>query len=97
MNDHASNPKTGCRATPTFHKLMLRLDGMALLIILVWWCVLAAGSYMNGDSFLLIIPIIYALTTIFVYTVCYCSRGRGVIGATVISGLNAPIIHNYPW
>lgn len=97
MNNHASDQKTSCLYTSTFHKLMLRLDGLALLIILVCWCVLAAGSYMNGDSFLLIVPIIYALTTIFVYIVCYCFRGRGIIGATVISGLNAPIIHNYPW
>lgn len=84
------------RVMALLHQLPFRLDGLMMFASVIYWITIAAGSLVNGESFLLIIPIIYGLTTIFIYIVCHRPKGRGIIGASLMTGLNVPIAQHYP-
>ncbi|WP_277962651.1 hypothetical protein [Pseudomonas sp. RIT-To-2] len=72
-------------------------SGLAMLGSITAWSLTALYShFVNGDLFLLIIPIICSGATAVMYLMTPKGNVPGMIGATSITFVNLPLLYGYP-
>jgi hypothetical protein len=74
-----------------------RVDGLTMyLFVAVWISVAAYSCLYNGDCFLLIMPLIFASASVFLYTMSSSSASWQLVGAGAIAVVNGFFLYGYP-
>jgi len=94
MSDPAPDDET---QPEVVNSAIRRVDGLTMyLFVAVWIGVAAYSCLYNGDGFLLIMPLIFACASVFLYTMSSSSARWQVVGAGVIACVNLIFLHRYP-
>lgn len=76
---------------------LVRADALAMIACLLMWAGIASYSLIvNGDVFLLFIPLIFKATTILIYLITSSFKAGAPFGAASILTANALFVHGYP-
>jgi hypothetical protein len=94
MSDLATDGET---QPDFFTSAIRRADGLTMyLFVAVWIGVAAYSCLYNGDCFLLIMPLIFASVSVFLYTMSSSYTSWQVVGAGAIAVVNGIFLYGYP-
>lgn len=95
--DYKVSGNNGHTERSFFSTALRRTDGLTLYAsILVWAGVAAYSGFVNGDAFLLMMPLIFIMMSVGIYVISSSYQRGAMFGASVIAVSNTVLLYRYP-